>query len=712
MKKKLADRYYSRFDYHKAIPMYEQILKSYPRNYQIYEKLADSYRRINDSQDAERCYEVLVDTTVVKHEYLLCYAQTLSRNGNYDKALTWYQKYQMLEPADTRGSEFSTAYQNLSSFYKDSISYAIRKMPFNSEASDFSPAYYDKGIVFVSARPKFSIARVLYNWTYSSYLDLYFAYPDSSKVKPFSKSLNSIYHEGPVVFSKNQDTIIFTRSNFYHCRFRTSSEGINKLKLYQAYWNKLLNKWVDVTPLPFNTDQYSVGHPALADNGCTLYFVSDMPGGYGGTDIYSSKLITDSSGHKTWSSPMNLGSAINSPGNEMFPSVDEEGNLWFASNGIAGLGGLDIFFAKKVDGTFLKPTNPGYPINSRFDDFGLITKNGREGYLSSDRALNNDDIYHFVLNKLVVAGIVCDSSNQNKPIGKAEVSLLTTEGLVVDKVQTNDDGQFKFPLNINKKYIVKAFKTGYRNGNQNLSTFDVNTTEMKMTLNMTKEVTQQIVFFCTIVDKKTGEKLSGTEISIMDTSKQLVIVDTTTSIDGSFRKSIPNIKLNDRLGYRILINKKGYLVKNIIFRHTVTSYEIDLSNFLEVSLDKIDLGTDIGKLLNINPIYFDIGKWNIRPDAAVELNKVVKAMKDNPGIVIELGSHTDSRGSNQSNLVLSDKRAKSSAAYIVSQGIDRTRIYGKGYGETLLINKCSDGVPCTEEEHAVNRRTEFKIVKF
>ena len=343
MKKKLADRYYNRFDYHTAIPMYEQLLNTYPHSYEIYGKLADSYRRINDSKNAERCYAVLVDTANVRHEYVLYYSQALSRNGKYEKAITWYKKYDELEPSDPRGKEFTMAYRNLSSFYKDSTSYIIQKEPFCSDVSDFSPAYYGKGLVFVSARNQFSMIRLFYNWTYTSFLDLYFAYPDSVNAIPFSKELNSIYHEGPVTFSKNQDTIIFTRSNFYHWRFRKSNEGINKLKLFQATWNNNLHKWVNVTPMPFNNDQYSVGHPAFSSNGRDLYFASDMPGGNGGTDIYVSHQIIDSIGKKTWGKPENLGSDINTKGNEMFPFIDNEGNLWFASNGLPGLGGARYF---------------------------------------------------------------------------------------------------------------------------------------------------------------------------------------------------------------------------------------------------------------------------------------------------------------------------------------------------------------------------------
>ncbi len=478
---------------------------------------------------------------------------------------------------------------------------------------------------------------------------------------PFSTAINSIYHDGPATFSKNQDTIIFTRSNFYHWRFKKSDEGVNKLKLFVATWDALLKCWANIKPMQFNSDQYSVGHPALSKDGSDLYFASDMPGGLGGTDIYVSHKITDSLGNRKWGEPVNLGAEINTRGNEMFPFVDNEGNLWFASNGLPGLGGLDVFVAKKTANGFAKPVNPGYPLNTRFDDFAYITQNGgKDGYISSDRynKIGDDDIFSVTLNKLALIGLVRDTTNQNKPVENAEVDLCFSDNSLVNKVQTKTDGMFEFPLSFDKNYTVKALKTGYADNKQGLSTVGSKAGKISFIMNLGKA--RQVVLFCTVIDKKTGEKLNDVEINIVDTCKQLLVADTTTSVDGSFRKSVPNVKINDKLGYQITINKKGYLTKKVSFDHIVTSYEIDLNNFLEVSLDKIDVGTDIGKLLKINPIYFDLGKWDIRKDAAVELDKVVKAMIDNPNLVIELGSHTDSRGSSQSNLILSDKRAKSS----------------------------------------------------
>lgn len=712
MKKDLADHYYSIFDYYRAIPMYEQLLKSYPKNFQVCEKLADSYRRVNDSQNAERCYALLMDSSYVNPDFKLCYAQALARNGKYNDAKEWYEKYAVDKPDDPRGALFAKAYSDIKQFSADSSAYVIHKVAFNSDKSDFSPAYFHNGVVFASARRNTGLIKVWYNWTHTSYLDLFFSYPDSMKVKPFSGAINSKYHEGPLTFSPGQDTVIFTRSNYYKLRFRKGTDGINKLKLYQARYDKALGKWVDITPLPFNSDQYSVGHPTLSKLGHILYFVSDMPGGYGGTDIYVSRLMSDSQGKTYWGNPENLGSEINSPGNEMFPYVDDDGNLWFASNGLPGLGGMDIFVAKANKG-FAAPRNLGSPVNSRFDDFGVISTNGgREGLFTSDRYAEpgNDDIYQFTLNKLALRGVVRDSLNGNLPLEKAQVSLVLADGTVAGNMETNASGNFEFPLAFDKTYLLKVAKSGYVPQSKSLTTVGAKAGFVQKDFSIEKA--KSVMMFGTTMDKKSGEKLSDVEVYIIDTVSKTMILDTITASDGNFRKALGKVKLNDQLGYRVVLNRKGYLSKNISLKLKVTSMEIDLNNYMEVAMDKIDVGTDIGKLLHINPIYFDLGKWTIRPDAAMELNKVVQAMIDNPGLVIELGAHTDARGSSQSNMMISEKRAKASADYIVSKGIDKSRIYGKGYGETMLINRCADGVQCSEEEHAANRRTEFKIVKF
>jgi outer membrane protein OmpA-like peptidoglycan-associated protein len=616
-KKKIADGYYNSFDFYKAAAMYEQLLKSSPNDLELHLKLATIYDHLNDSQGAERCYFFLVNRKEVKPEYLLSYAQALSRNGKYDKALIYYQKYKDVRPQDTRGDSFSQAYKHMNQFYKDSASFHIKKAPFSTLADDFSPAYFGGTIIFSSDRSGFSMVRSTYNWTQTSYLDLYQATPGSKQANSFSKELNSAYHEGPVTFSKNQDTIIFTRSNYFESHLRKSTEGVNKLSLFQANWDKGQKKWINVHPLTLNSDEYSVQHPAISPNGKELYFASDMPGGYGAMDLYVSHAIKDANGENSWGVALNLGPAINSPGDDVFPFIDMEGNLWYASSSIPGLGGLDIFFAGKTAQSFSKTINPGYPMNTRFDDFGYITDNtGEAGYFSSNRnnGYADDDIYSITRAfKKKLLRVYDAKTGKNLPM----VHLDITEHGAEPKIASNEfAGVLTLVLHPYKSYGFKAVSSKYKPGSLEL------------------------------------------------TSDQLSPMDT----------------------IQIALEPEPELLP------PVAEYRV-------------------GDIITLENILYDLDKSDIRHDASLILDKLLKVLTDHPNMTIELRSHTDSRAAAAYNLKLSDRRAKSAAAYLFSKGIAKDRIIGKGYGETMLLNKCSDGVSCTEAEHQVNRRTEFKVLK-
>jgi outer membrane protein OmpA-like peptidoglycan-associated protein len=697
MKRDLANRYYDRFDYYKAIPMYEQLLNAYPRNYEVTEKLADSYRRINDRLNAERCYALLVDTSAVKPEYLLYYAEALAANGKYDLSGKWYQKYAEAKPDDNRGHTFSKAYQNVRSFYIDSASFSIRKEPFNSEKSDFAPTYYKNGLIFASARKQIGIIRVLYNWTYSSYLDLYFAEPESSDAHLIEKGINTIYHEGPVTFYPGENSIIFTRSNFYHLHFRKDNAGVNKLKLFQANFDTACKCWKNTIPLPFNNDQYSVGHPALSPDGKTLYFASDMPNGFGGTDIYVSHLSTDSTGKKVWGKAENLGEEINTPGNEMFPYIDPDGNLWFTSNGLPGLGGLDIFEAKKAGTEFAKPVNPGYPINTRFDDFSYITRNnGKDGFMSSDRynQIGNDDIFRVRRISQNIVLKVVDAKTQ-KSIAKARIYIKTQRD---SNNYVNTDAKGLSPLvmspSLNYQFIASSEK--YLDSLvyytfDNLSQMDT------LTIGLIKKV-PKFEFKGRVYSEDNKEPYTGVNAVLetkSDTAKQRININD----KGEF-----SFRLDTNKDYTVSIDMAGRRCSTNPINFSTTNMETDyvfIGNFPVFC---------VGDVIKLENIYYDLGKYNIRPQAALELNKLYDIMMKYPKMKIELRSHTDSRGSDAANMTLSENRAKAATDYLVKKGISRDRIIGKGYGETEPLNRCTNGVKCTEEEYQVNRRTEFKIL--
>lgn len=617
MKRKLADGYYNNFDFYKAIPMYEQLLRSAPNDAELYLRLATIFDHLGDSQKGEECYAFLVGQKDVNPELLLNYARALSKNGKYSQAREYYLKYKAARPGNPIGDAFSASYQHMDHFYRDSASFKITKAPFSLQADDFSPAYYGGSILFVSDRSGFSVIRSKYNWTQSAYLDLYLAKPDSPTAVAFSSDLNTPYHEGPVSFSHNQDTILFTRSNYYASHLHKSTQGINKLSLFQGSWNKAQKRWVNIHPLTLNSNEYSTEHPALSADGKELIFASDMPGGLGGIDLYVSQRITDVNGEPSWGVPVNLGPAINSPGDEVFPFVDPHGNLWYASNGIPGLGGLDIFFAARIVNGYAKTINPGYPLNTRFDDFGYITdSNGQNGYFSSNRNNNyqNDDIYA-----------------------------------------------------------------------------------------ISRTPSQKVLH---VYDAQTGENIPGFHLEIAEEGADAIMT------------------MDNRIGDPLLLSIAPYKAYRIAAgngKYKPGSVELSCEQLEEIDTIRIPLQKvpalilpvpqyNSGDIIVLQDIYYDLNKSNIRPDAELILDKLLKILTDNPKMKIELRSHTDSRSSAEYNLKLSDQRAKSAAAYLYSKGIAKDRIAAKGYGETILINKCADGAPCTEAEHQVNRRTEFKVL--
>ncbi|MDP4210647.1 MAG: OmpA family protein [Bacteroidota bacterium] len=701
-KEKLADKEFNRYNYYGAIPMYLQINKQKPADIKIMGNLAESYRKINDSENAAVWYRKIIEAGTAKPEDYLYYAQALGRNGDYPLAGEWYQKYyDQNQPNAINGLAFEQAFKNISPFYRDSAYYSIHKTSFNSNKSDFSPMYYRGGIVFVTARKEQgTFIKTLYNWTRTSFLDLYVS--DSLKTQPFSSAINTRFHEGPVTFSPAQDTIIFTRSNYYHLRFRTDNQGINKLEMYQAVWNAKKKCWGNVTPMPFNNNHYSVGHPTLSHDGKSLYFISDMPGGLGQTDIYVSHLeFNTKTRQNEWGKPENLGEDINTPGKEMFPYVDANGNLYFATNGRPGLGGLDIFVAKRnKDGGFDKPVNLGYPVNTRFDDFGLICDaSGKHGYLSSDRnnAIGDDDIYQWNRSPRPLVLFVYDkATKQALPATHIGFSY----GNLTDSLKSDRAGYNSLFIKSADPYKFKLSKKNY-----NDATFDytaeslTNTDTIGLPLELTK-VLPKIALEGKVFsaeDKQPMGNATAILINKADSSRTEVKCDQ----NGVFR-----FKLDADADYsvKVVINTPGSKCGSNAVERTTRGIANDYT------FNESFPVFCVGDIIKIDNIYYDLGKYNIRPDAAKELDKLLDIMNKYPKMKIELRSHTDSRGSDESNMKLSDNRAKAAAAYLVSKGIAADRIIGKGYGETMLLNNCGNGVKCTEAQHQINRRTEFKIL--
>ncbi|MGB0838631.1 MAG: hypothetical protein ACPGXL_00755, partial [Chitinophagales bacterium] len=385
---KQANNLYEQFAYYEAINVYKAVWNKDKNNPEIAEKLGDCYRNTSETRKAEYWYNKAVRLNPSKPELVFYYAQALMSNKKYTQALPHFENYHQMMPNDSRGLLFIESCQHINELLRDSSMYQIANMRINSRSSDFGAAFLNEGLVFASGRVSGSMAQKS-GWTGEAYTEMYYTEQENNrwttpKNLPGKKATQ--FHEGPATFNHAGTVMYFTRNVGKGKKGKTVN-----LKIYEARWHSGNKAWQEERPVSFNSDHYSVGHPALSADGKRLYFTSDSPGGFGGKDIYVSE---KKGGH--WSSPRNLGPSVNTEGDEMFPTTHEDGSVYFASNGRGGFGGLDIFSAVLDGKTTWRVSNVGYPINSARDDFNLLLGTDKQtGYLSSNRTggRGKDDIY-------------------------------------------------------------------------------------------------------------------------------------------------------------------------------------------------------------------------------------------------------------------------------------------------------------------------------
>lgn len=608
-----ADKKYDKYSYIDAIEIYEKVAEKGYKSAELFEKLGNAYYFNGELDKASKWYgELFALNQEVDSEYYFRYAQALKAEGNYEKSNQYMELFAQ-KTNDTRAKLFQENKDYLTDIDAVSGKYTMDKTDINSEFYDYGPTFFGKQIVFTSSRSEGNQYSKIHEWTKQNFTDLFVASIDNEgklgSVENFSKTVNTKYNESSPVFTKDGKTMYFTRNNYNDGKKRKSDDKVIMEKIYKA---ELINgEWTNVKELPFSNDNYKTAHPTLSPDEKTMYFASDMPGSFGNSDLY--KVSIDSNGN--FGSPENLGPTINTEGRETFPFVDADNNLFFASDGHPGLGGLDIFEAKANKNSFEKPVNVGKPLNSPMDDFGYITNKDGLGFFSSNRdgGTGFDDIYTFTVCTHTLSGLITDIDTKEILLN-AKVILFDDKMNKISETTSSDKGAYSFKVECNKKYYVRASKEEYE------------TTEKSF-----GPVT------------KTGES-----------------------------------KLNIEL-------------KRNIF--------------------PVEVGTDLAKILDVSIIYFDLDKWNIRPDAAEDLEKIIAVMNQYPNMEIDIRSHTDSRQTHKYNEQLSDRRAKSTLEFLVKNGIKRNRLTAKGYGETQLVNNCSDDVPCSEAEHQKNRRSEFIVLK-
>lgn len=616
-----ADKNYDHFAYVDAIGNYEKVAEKGYQDEKMFQKLGNAYYFKAEFLEALKWYEQLFSLYPNQEpEYFYRYSQALKSKGDYAKADQILEQFSQKTVSDKRGLLFKDNKNYLEEIKANSDRFQVVDAGVNSEFSDYGSSFLGNKLVFASARDTGGVSKNVFKWTNKSFTNLYWSEikPDGEMGPPerFERKINSKFNESTPVFTHDGKTMYFTRNNFLEGKRGRDANKNTLLKLYKATQNKD-GEWDNVAELSFNSNQYSVAHPALSVDEKTLYFASDMPGSLGQSDLFRVKINDDGS----YGVPQNLGPEINTEGRETFPFISSENELFFASDGRPGLGGLDVFMAKiETDQSFYGIQNVGEPINSKQDDFAfLVNSKNRNGFFSSNRegGKGYDDIYRFVENKKLtceqtLSGLVTDKDS-GQTLQDVKMSLFDVNFKPLQVVQTDAQGRYSFPVDCGKTYYVR------------------------------------------------GEK-------------------------------------------------EEFLTNEVFVKTKILSGNKDLPVVLERQMKQVGVGTDLAKTLSIPIIYFDVDKSSIRADAAYELAKVLAVMQEFPEMKIEVRSHTDSRQTVKYNNRLSDKRAKATVDWLVKNGINSVRLIGNGYGESHLVNNCSDGVKCTEEEHQANRRSEFIIV--
>jgi outer membrane protein OmpA-like peptidoglycan-associated protein/tetratricopeptide (TPR) repeat protein len=723
---KRADRYYSVIAYALAAESYEKLLDTKLETPQMLSRLANCYYQNGDSEKAEEMYSKMINTPEANTEDFYQFAQTLRENQKYDEYKKLMEKYADMDRVSFMSREFKAKINYLTQLEEEEARFVVKNLAVNSQWSDFGGYANEtnKSIFFVSNRTPDGLIKRSWSWNDQPFLDLYEGELSDSmeiqKAKVYNNKVNTVFHEGPMCYTPDMSKVFFTRNNIgRRGEGKQDENGIQNLKIYYADLDEN-GTWINIREFPYNNLEYSVGHPTVSKDGKKLYFASDMPGGVGGSDIYE---VSIENGAKdiVFGTPFNLGNVVNTEGQEMFPWIDTLDNLYLSSDGHFGFGGLDNFIAINTDGAITEVLNLGKPINSNNDDFGFIMNlDATTGFFSSNRkgGKGNDDIYSFLMlrplkKQLTLKGLITDQKTQVPLVG-AIIGLYDEKGNLLASAISDKEGKYKFPLEKDFKYKLKGEQDDYfpRSGSFNTVSLDQKTIE----LNLSLEKYFGLGLYALVTDKMTGAPIENVNIKVIDLKTRAKVMNGVTPATGDLMNSLADNKVGDCLKYQIIITKSGYLVKVALFNRCIDKPGIvNLHELLDITLTKIQVSMDLAKVIEIKPIYFDFNKFNIRPDAQLELNKIVQVMNDNPGMEIELGSHTDCRSSYAYNEKLSDKRAKSSAEWVKERITNPSRIIGKGYGESKLLNDCAcEGdvkSDCSEEDHQLNRRTEFIIIK-
>ncbi len=691
---KFGDLKYKISNYRGAAKSYRNYLKDEENQYniEVLRKLAYAYQKSNQLELAEKTFAKL---TILDSSFsdVLAYSETLIKNKKYDSVKKFInQSSELNVKIDKRLDVVVNSAKNAKQLIEvDSANVLINKLSFNNNYSDFAPSLYQNGIMFSSTR----ISKGIFNSFRKNnlnYIGMYTSSGDDTykSAKRIAKNLKVKGNSGISSYHTKSRTVYYVVNS----KPRNSNSTIKHLNIYLAKYDFNNNRWLKSNKFPYNSTEYSTTTPYLNQDGTKLYFSSNMPGGYGGFDIY----VCDKN-DSTWSKPVNLGPKINSSGDELYPFIDALNTFYFASNGRGGLGGLDLF-SIDLNRANAVTENLGAPFNSNADDYGYIKYTTAErGFFSTNRdnTDGNFDIYSFnrlkPLLKSFTIQVVDASTNKLIP----NIELTEESDTVVNNFILNKGYKEYENIEPGKSYKFIAKADGYVTVTMEIS---INKFDDTYSIALTK-LPEGCSLQGVVKNKTSKDPIPNVFVKVTNEMDANDVFTSQTDANGRYKID----GLRKFSNYKINIVKEGYFSSEKNMKTLNTCIKVNNSYDYVENFNLIS-----GDIVKIDSIYFDFNKVTIRKDAAKELDKIVAFMKENPEVMVELYSHTDSRGSDKINKSISDQRAKASVNYIISKGIPKHRITGKGFGETKILNECVNDVPCSDDKHQVNRRTEMQVV--
>ncbi|MBK8499950.1 MAG: OmpA family protein [Flavobacteriales bacterium] len=697
LQERMASRYTEVFDYNKVAAIYEDLDAKGKSDASVLRRLAKAYEKLGDAPRAEGAYRRLMITTGRTPDDVLAFADQLRAMGKYSEALQQYEAYVKERPDDPRAQAYLKVPELFYRLKRDSTSATIRTVPINSPEADMGMSVMDELLLFSSARGEGTGGRRTYQWDDQPFLNLYTALLKGETAEDpmvMRAHVNSRYHDGTVSYDSLAKRMYFTRNQYFYGTLTKDEEGELNLGIY---FSDVVTgefgqpEWGNLIPFDHNDANSNAGHPCVSPDGRRLYFASDRPGGMGGVDIW----YCDNLGNQ-WGVPQNMGPKVNTTGDEMYPYINRKGTLYFASNGHPGLGGLDLFYARIRESGPGNVFNLGYPMCTRFNDHSLLLLNDSSGFFASDRpgGQGSDDIYGCTLRPQMIylAGTVIDKATR-QPIEDFNLLVKDENGEFVQRanVEKMPGGKFKMQVEYHERYLLAATANGYNQAEMAVATDDDPLENIVIEMEKYDYAAEG-----TIYHGETGAPLEGSLVVLTDgTDKELARI--TVGADGRYR--FPLQKESD---YRLKVEKEGFFKQSARISTKGRPEAVIVTDFRLFPLV-------VDQVVRLENIFYDYNKWDIRPDAAIELDKLVQTLVDNPTVTIELSSHTDCRGKDAYNMSLSQKRAKSAVDYLIANGIAAARVKSKGYGESKPSETCACE-KCSEDEHQRNRRTEFKVL--